>query len=311
MYNINRVGENITSIEEYDVASINLETYAVSTPILVGTTYYSFDSDGKQFRKKYIDADGNEQRYVFEYRDEQNVAVQLPTGVVSHAKSDHLGRKVFDELQLGNGLMNRRFTYHSGEITDAHKVKDENGKSKIVSPPETTLVKKIEFADGRTIEYEYDKEERITLVRDSIDGNTAYEYDALGQLVKEIENVAIDENGDITEGTPIEFTYDDYGNILTKNGKIYGYDKSDDNPWKDRLLSYDGQSITYDANGNLTNYLGYSLEWENGRQLKTFGANTYWYNKDGIRIKKETATEIHEYINYYLHKHLHTNLYLT
>ena len=46
MYNINRVGENITSIEEYDVASINTTTYAVSTPTLVGTMYYSFDNDG-------------------------------------------------------------------------------------------------------------------------------------------------------------------------------------------------------------------------------------------------------------------------
>lgn len=108
MYNMNRVGENVTSIEEYDVASINTSTYAVSGLSLVGTMRYSFDSDGKQFRKKYVAADGTEQKYVFEYQDEQNVAVQLPTGVVSHAKSDHLGRKVFDELQLGKGLMNHK-----------------------------------------------------------------------------------------------------------------------------------------------------------------------------------------------------------
>ena len=52
MYNINRVGDNIASIEEYDTANGNT---------LVGTMYYSFDSDGKQFRKKYIDADGSMQ----------------------------------------------------------------------------------------------------------------------------------------------------------------------------------------------------------------------------------------------------------
>ena len=85
--------------------------------------------------------------------------MQLPTGVVSHAKSDHLGRKVFDELQLGKGLMNRTFTYHKGEVTQAHLDND-----KVVSNPETTLVKQIEFADGRTIQYEYDAEERITKV---------------------------------------------------------------------------------------------------------------------------------------------------
>ena len=92
----------MTSIEEYDVATITVSNgiYTPSGLTLVGTMYYSFDSDGKQFRKKYVAADGSEQKYVFEYQDEQNVAVQLPTGVVSHAKSDHLGRKVFDELQL-------------------------------------------------------------------------------------------------------------------------------------------------------------------------------------------------------------------
>ena len=277
MYNMNRVGENVASIEEYDVANINVTTYTVSGLSLVGTMHYSFNSDGKQFRKKYVAADGSEQKYIFEYRDEQNVAVQLPTGVVSHAKSDHLGRKVFDELQLGKGLMNRKFTYHKGEITDAHL---DNDKS--VSDPQTTLVKQIEFADGRTIEYEYDNEERITKVTDSVDGKYEYTYDELGQLLTETVN----------EVEVNKMTYDGYGNILTKNGISYGYDTT----WKDKLISYNGQTIIYDANGNPTNYLGTSATWEKGRQLKTFGNNSYKYNNDGIRIKKQTANEIHEYI---------------
>ena len=278
MYNINRVGENVTSIEEYDVASINTSTYAVSGLSLVGTMRYSFDSDGKQFRKKYVAADGSEQKYVFEYQDEQNVAVQLPTGVVSHAKSDHLGRKIFDELQLGKGLMNRTFTYHEGEITQTHLDNDKQ-----VSKPETTLVKQIEFADGRTIQYEYDAEERITKVIDSIDGTYEYTYDALGQLLTEKKN-------NVTVNT---MTYDKYGNIATKNGKTYTYDAT----WKDKLLSTGNGSIgNYDLNGNPKSYLGNTLVWEKGRQLKQYGANTYKYNNEGIRIKKTTSSELHEYI---------------
>ena len=59
MYNMNRVGENVTSIEEYDVATITVSDgiYTPSDLTLVGTMHYSFDSNGKQFRKKYIDAD--------------------------------------------------------------------------------------------------------------------------------------------------------------------------------------------------------------------------------------------------------------
>ena len=42
--------------------------------------------------------------------------------------------------------------------------------------------------------------------------------------------------------------------------------------------------------------MGNTLVWEKGRQLKQYGANTYRYNNEGIRIKKTTSSEIHEYI---------------
>ena len=277
MYNVTTDGENVTAIAEYEFASINETTYAVSGLTLIGTMHYSFDGEGKQFRKKYVAADGTEQKYVFEFQDEQNVAVQLPTGVVSHSKSDHLGRKVFDELQLGKGLMNRTFTYHKGEITQAHL---DNGK--VVSNPETTLVKTIEFVDGRTIQYEYDAEERITKVIDSVDGTYEYTYDVLGQLLTEKKN-----------GTTINtMTYDGYGNIKTKNGVAYTYDTT----WKDKLTSYNGKTITYDAQGNPTNYMGTTLVWEKGRQLKQFGSNTYTYNNDGIRTSKTVGGVKHSYV---------------
>ena len=281
MYNVTTDGENVTAIAEYEV-TLNGETVTAKT--LVGTMHYSFDSEGKQFRKKYVAADGTEQKYVFEFQDEQNVAVQLPTGVVSHSKSDHLGRKVFDELQLGKGLMNRTFTYHKGEVTQAHLDND-----KVVSNPETTLVKQIEFADGRTIQYEYDAEERITKVTDSVDGTTVYTYDSPGQLLTEVKN-------DVPINTMVYAPEDDpkkqYGNILKKNGVDYTYDTT----WKDKLIKVGTQSIAYDAQGNPTSYLGHTLTWEKGRQLKSYDTNTYKYNKDGIRISKTVNGVEHKYV---------------
>ena len=277
MYNVNRAGENVTSVEEYNV-TLNGET--VSSKTLVGTLHYSFDGEGKQFRKKYVDANGNEQKYVFEYQDEKNIAVQLPTGIVSHSKSDHLGRKVFDELQLGSGLMNRKFSYHEGVISQNHL---DNGKQ--VSDPQTTLVKQIEFADGRIIEYEYDAEERITRVIDTVDGTYEYVYDEQGQLLTEMRN------GD----TVSRMTYDDYGNIINKNGVAYTYGGGDN--WKDQLTRYGSQTIgSYDDNGNPHSYLGKTLVWEKGRQLKSFGSNTYTYNKDGIRTSKTVNGVKHSYV---------------
>ena len=274
MYNINRVGENVTSVEEYDVT---LSGETVTGKTLNGTMHYSFDSDGKQFRKKYVPAEGSEQKYVYEFRDEQNVAVELPTKAVSHTKNDHLGRKVFDELQLGKGTMNRKFSYYAGEITAAH---EQNDKRK--SDPETTLVKEIVFDNGRTIQYEYDNEERITKVIDSVDGTYEYTYDAQGQLLTEKKN-------GVTVNT---MEYDHYGNIKKKNGKVYVYDST----WKDMLSSYDGQNIAYDDGGNPDIYFGVTLTWDKGRQLKTYGSNiSYRYNNDGIRIEKRENGNIHTY----------------
>ena len=170
----------MTSIEEY---SVTLNGATVTAKSLVGTMHYSYDNKGKAFRKTYVDANGSEQKYLYQYREDDAIAVKLPTGAISHAKADHLGRRVFDELQLKSGFISRKFNYHEGVVTPTHT---ENGK--LTSAPATKLVKKIEFFDGRTIEYEYDAEERITKVIDSVAGTTKYTYDKLGQLMSEKVN---------------------------------------------------------------------------------------------------------------------------
>ena len=86
-------------------------------------------------------------------------------------------------------------------------------------------------------------------------------------------------------------TYDNYGNILTKNGVTYGYDST----WKDLLTSYGGMPITYDAQGNPLTYLDHTLTWEKGRQLKSFDSNTYTYNANGIRTSKTVEGVTHHY----------------
>lgn len=279
MYNLIRCGENITSVEEYDI--VWDATDGATNPVLVGTMVYSFDGKGKQFRKKYVPADGSdEQKYVFAFKDEQNIAVQLPTGAVSHAKTDHFGRKVFDELQLGKGFLNRTFTYYDGVVSEQHEA-----SNKRVSDPTTTLVKEIKYANGRTIQYEYDNEERITKVIDSVDGTTVYTYDALGQLKTEKKG----------ETVINAMTYDDkYGNVTEKNGVAYEYDST--GAWKDLLTSVGNRTISYDANGNPTTYLGHTLTWEKGRQLKQFDGITYKYNNEAVRIEKIENCKIHKYI---------------
>lgn len=212
--------------------------------------------------------------------DKEQTVVKFKVGdqtVTAHSHTDAFGRKTFDERQLGTGTLSRRFTYHDGALPEVHR---ENARMK--SSPTTQLVRELTFSDGRTIAYEYDPEERITKVTDSTEGTWEYTYDPLGQLLTERHNGM----------TVNRMVYDNYGNILSKNGKLYGYDTV----WRDKLICVGGNNMTYDAQGNPRTYMGRTLTWEKGRQLKAFGSNTYTYNANGIRTGKTVGGVVHSYI---------------
>ena len=247
---------------------------------LANAIVYSYDADDKLTRKRILSADGNEQTVWYENPEDGSPVVKFSAGgktITAHSKTDSFGRKVFDELQLGTGFVSRQFHYHAGEVTQEHI---DAGKLK--STATTQLVSRIVLSDGRSIAYAYDAEERITKVTDSVDGVTEYTYDALGQLLTETK-----------DGETINtMVYDNYGNIVSKNGKTYTYDST----WKDLLISCDGQSITYDAQGNPTSYLGHTLTWEKGRQLKSFDNTQYTYNANGIRTSKTVNGVEHTFV---------------
>lgn len=259
------------------VITVN-ENEFITSKSLVNTVFYTYNDD-KLTRKRIVAADGAEQVVYYENTDD-NTVVKFTAGgktVTSHSKTDSFGRKVFDELQLGSGFVSRQFHYHSGAVTDEHIAGE-----KLKSSPTTQLVSQIVLSGGRTISYEYDAEERITKVDDSVDGITTYTYDALGQLLTETVN-----------GTVVNaMTYDNYGNIKTKNGIAYTYG---DEKWKDLLTKVGDQTITYDAQGNPISYLGHTLTWEKGRQLKSFDDIQYTYNANGIRTSKTVNGITHTY----------------
>ena len=87
--------------------------------------------------------------------------------------------------------------------------------------------------------------------------------------------------------------YDGYGNITAKNEDVYTYDNA---KWKDLLTKVGNQTISYDNQGNPISYLGHTLTWEKGRQLKSFDTNTYTYNANGIRTSKTINGVKHSYV---------------
>jgi hypothetical protein len=91
---------------------------------------------------------------------------------------------------------------------------------------------------------------------------------------------------------------------------IYGFGNGfNNNGWRDQLLSFNGQNITYDAIGNPLTYRGMGMTWQNGRQLSTItGANhggTNWgtitmqYDYNGMRTRKSRSGGINNVDQFY------------
>ena len=287
---------DMIQLREYNyIYKAQKKTCAVEYSITLGTNdyiikkvplskiYYRYNRNGVLTSKCFVDRSGNEKTWFYSKNSHNSPIVTFEENgqnIVSHAKSDSFGRKVFDEIQLSTGFVSRQFDYHVGQVSTKH-IESNSLKSSAT----TKLVKSISFSDGRTISYEYDEEERVVKMTDSIDGVTAYTYDALGQLLTEThDGVAVS-----------TMTYDGYGNILTKNGVSYQYDTV----WKDKLTRYGDESITYDPAGNPLAYRGFTFTWEKGRQLKGAVRDgdtySYTYNAAGIRTTKTINNIEHRY----------------
>ena len=146
------------------------------------------------------------------------------------------------------------------------------------------------------LHYTYDANGNILTIKEGTTQKVKYYYDALNQVTRE-NNAWLNKT--------IAYTYDNGGNIQTvkeyalTSGALdgltaintYTYLYGDSN-WKDKLTSYNGHTIAYDAIGNPTTYYnGTTFTWQNGRELAglTTGEGTgvtYTYNSDGIRTQK-------------------------
>ena len=124
-----------------------------------------------------------------------------------------------------------------------------------------------------------------------------YNYDNKGQLAAEtnydyerIFNYSYDSNGNITSVSE----YDLSNNLLSTD--TYEYDDY----YKDKLMSFNGESITYDANFNpLTIGSSISLSWTRGRLLNSITINnvstSFEYDYLGFRLMKTNGCTVHEY----------------
>ncbi|MBM7871480.1 RHS repeat-associated protein [Clostridium pascui] len=152
--------------------------------------------------------------------------------------------------------------------------------------------------NGEKIGYTYDKNGNIeTITYNKGEGTENqkkiyYTYNELNELIRE-DNELLNKT--------IKYSYDLGGNILKREEfnytrevpqtlvKTYEY-KYEDTNWKDKLTSFDGKPITYDAIGNPLSDGNYTYTWEQGRQLKSITKEnlniSFKYNDAGIRTEK-------------------------
>ncbi|MCB9771318.1 MAG: VCBS repeat-containing protein [Candidatus Omnitrophica bacterium] len=132
--------------------------------------------------------------------------------------------------------------------------------------------------------YTYDGVGNITAIVDAVNTATqTFKYDALNRLTQAVG----------AYGTK-NYTFDQIGNIITKDGLTYTYSKVAAGPHAVTSLS-DGTTITYDINGNMTSkskageVMQYFYDSEN--RLSSVKKNTsliaeYLYDGDGGRVQK-------------------------
>ena len=215
--------------------------------------------------------------------------------------------------QATTGSKSANYTYDA--YSRMTGITDKNGSSTVVStsityknPSTTTTSTQVNkwTTGGKTYTYTYDSRGNITAISDG-SNTTTYVYDSLDQLTRENNQAA---------GKTWVYTYDNGGNILSKKeyayttgalGTVqdtisYGYG---DSAWKDLLTSYDGQTLTADAIGNLTNDGSWDYYWEHGRQLDYMSRTTdttdsnefiyFEYDANGHRIEKNYEENIYYY----------------
>ncbi len=253
----------------YDLNN-NITRLATNTPFASYAANYTYGNDNL-LTKYNISTD----KYVDYQYDGLNRLTD--TSLVTKSPTDTSPTKI---------SIDTSYTYHESQRGNAY----------------TTTKLETETIDGVTYKYEYDTLGNITEIYKNNTLVNYYEYDAMNQLVYE---------RDYSKSTASQYEYDNAGNIQAEykytfgtssvptsiDNIIYSYD---DTNWGDKLTSYDGQTITYDAIGNPLTYRdGITMTWKNGRQLATLQDSddtiSYEYDSNSVRLKKIVDGVEHTY----------------
>ena len=251
-----------------------------------------YDEKNRVAQKQYrVDGTGHQTRYLY-----GDVAKQQKPGLGYGMQID--GKTCIEyAYDLLGRCKKKTQIYPSGkkkEITYTYVQGIKEGTT-------TALVGTI-TENGKETAYTYDGRGNIleictkALDTGKVTDHMLYTYNGMNQVIRE---------EDAVRGTTYTYTYDLGGNLLEnkKYDQVNGVEElrgtdtyTYNSDWKDQLTSFNGKAITYDAMGNPLSYMGMSLTWEKGRQLKTLKKSgtlsQYVYDNDGRRIQKTVGDKV-------------------
>ncbi|WP_429960276.1 DNRLRE domain-containing protein [Enterococcus sp. AZ012] len=138
--------------------------------------------------------------------------------------------------------------------------------------------------------YAYDATSNRTSIVHTDGKKTTYSYDSTNQLTKEV----------LPNGELRSYTYDGFGNrtSVTINNATHQATFNAGN----QLISFNGQALTYDANGNRLSDEKYNYAWDQADRLVGVTKNgenqpfvTYTYDEDNRRLSKKVNGKITNY----------------
>lgn len=269
------------------------------------TSYYYYTFDGSLESEYRTSSDGSLTHYIITNADgntveKTSVNGQIKTittgtdkdgksfvsndGVTNETSTDDFGRvsTVTTKQNKSDTVFTKQYSYYHGSESNATTNMVGGISYKLSS--DKVLGYSYNYNDTGNVENVYENGKKVAV----------YTYDELNQLVW---------YADTRTGRYIRIVYDNYGNIQKMESyslgtnwapvklletRTYSYD---DTNWKDKLTEFDGDSITYDKNGNPLTYRDDMIfEWENGRILKNINTSDkaiqMSYDSNGMRTQK-------------------------
>lgn len=245
------------------------------------THYIVTDSDGNTVEKTSVNG---QTKTITTGTDKDGKSFVSNDGVTNETSTDDFGRvsTVTTKQNKSDTVFTKQYSYYHGSESNATTNMVGGISYKLSS--DKVLGYSYNYNDTGNVENVYENGKKVAV----------YTYDELNQLVW---------YADTRTGRYIRIVYDNYGNIQKMESYSLGtnwapvklletrtYSYGDTN-WKDKLTEFDGDSITYDKNGNPLTYRDdMTFEWENGRIINNINTSDkaiqMSYDSNGMRTQK-------------------------